>query len=246
MDFWKTLLVLLRRWYVTVPVLLLSLGSAAAIFASVPLRYQSHGVVVFTSPVSGPSDSVTMERGSTNPLLAFDSTLGVAASIVTQSLSTPATLAELLGSSGDSIEFATASSSGPFIDVIVESADEQRAQALVTTVLERVEAELETRQSKLGAPPSSFIVVDPVVPPTAPEPLIGGKMRAAGATLALSLAASLASVYMVESILQGRRRRVQHPAAKRTPVAPPVFQQRGAPAQPRSSAPTTGLFNRSG
>ncbi len=226
MDFWKTILVLLRRWYVAVPVLLLSLGSAATIYASVPVRYQSHGVIVFTSPVSGPSDSASADQGDTNPLLAFDPSLEVAASIIAQSLNTPVYLEELLGPGGeDSVEISN--KGGPFIAINAESADAQRAQALVTTVLERVGAALKTRQSELHAPPSTFIVVNPVVAPTAPEPQIGGKIRAAGAALVLGLAASLGSAYTVESIREGRRRRsARHnpatsPTAFSTAMAPP-------------------------
>ena len=41
MDFWRTLMVLLRRCYITVPAFLASLGLAAAAYSLVPVQYQS-------------------------------------------------------------------------------------------------------------------------------------------------------------------------------------------------------------
>lgn len=264
MDFWKTLLVLMRRWYVAGPVLLVSLGSAAMIYTSVPMRYQSEGVVVFTAPVDGPSDAASLERGSTNPLLAFEDSLAVSVSIVTQSLNTPTHLQELVGSgTGDSVEITD---DGVFIGVVAESTDQERAHTLVVTALEKIDTELEARQNELGAPPSTFIVVDPVVPPTEPTPQVGSKMRAAGAALILSLAASLGSVYAVESILEGRRRRgvQQNPArpsarghnpsrqslplpnaARQTVTGPQALQRPGAPGKPGPPAASAGLADRS-
>ena len=42
MDFWRTVMVLFRRWYITVPAFFLTLGAApAAAYSVVPVQYQS-------------------------------------------------------------------------------------------------------------------------------------------------------------------------------------------------------------
>lgn len=230
MDVWKTILVLLRRWYVAVPVLLLSLGSAAAIYASVPVRYESQGVAVLTPPVAGPGISAGAAQGATNPMLSFNTSLEVAASVITQSLNTDAYLKELVGPDGkDSIEISNKSG---FITVTAESTAAARAQLLVTTMLTRVDEELITRQSALGAPPSTFIIANPVVAPTEPTPRIGSKVRAVGVAMILGLAASLGSAYLVESILEARRSRGVQQSAARPTMVYPLRKQPSGPAQP--------------
>lgn len=230
MDFWKTILVLLRRWYVAVPVLLLSLGSAAAIYASVPLRYESHGITVLTSSAVDPDDSAGVGQEIANPMLAFYPGLEVSAAIITQSLNTETYLTELVGSSGaDLVEL---SSNGGFITVTTESTAEERPQLLVTAVLQRVDQELIARQNALGAPPSTFIAATSVVAPTEPKPLIGSKVRAAGVALILGLAASLGSAYMLESVLDGRRHRAEQQNPGRPTMVHPLRQQPSGQAQP--------------
>jgi hypothetical protein len=66
-------MVLLRRWYVTLPALIISLGLAAAVFGSVPAKYASKGTIVLLSP--GASRSDTGQSSPTNPLLSFDGSL---------------------------------------------------------------------------------------------------------------------------------------------------------------------------
>ncbi|WP_424183329.1 hypothetical protein ACOBQX_15050 [Actinokineospora sp. G85] len=206
MDFWKTLLVLLKRWYVAVPVFVVSLGLAAGVYATTPMHYESTGTLVLTAPTSGPTQVQDKDNGQTNPLLAFQSSLSISALIVVQSINTPEVVKGLGADKSDhKFLLAGGSDTGPFISVTAESADEQGARQLVTTVLDLVKSELTKRQQALGAAPETFIRVDDVVPPTEPEPMRGGKLRAGGVALVLGLIASLATVYGVESY-QTRKR----------------------------------------
>lgn len=52
MDFWRTVMVLLRRWYITVPAFFATLFLAAAGASLVPLQYQSTSILVLTTPLS--------------------------------------------------------------------------------------------------------------------------------------------------------------------------------------------------
>jgi hypothetical protein len=206
MDFIKTLLVLLKRWYVALPVFVITVGAASLVYASVPVRYASNGTVVLTAPTAGASSGQSSaERGQTNPLLAFDSSLSITASIIIQSMGTPQVAAQLGADKANTFEVSSGELGGPFIVVKTESASAQRAQAMVQQVVDRVRSELDARQKTLKAPPSTFIKADQVVPASVPEKLLGGKMRAAGAALALGLFASLGSAFGIESVLARRR-----------------------------------------
>ena len=207
MDFWKTLLILLKRWYVALPVFAVAIGGAGAVYAIMPMHYESMGVIVLTSPSSGATTTLNGQVGQTNPLLAFESSLAISASIVIQSINAPE-IVKAMGADKPDHTFVLAGGAegGPFISVKTESKSEQGARDLVVQVLDRVKAELRKRQEQLKAAPSTFIGVDDVVPPTKPEPLRGGKLRAAGVALVLGLVASLAAVFGFESF-QNRKRR---------------------------------------
>ena len=223
MDFIKTLLVLLKRWYVALPIFVITVGAASLVYASVPVRYSSNGTVVLTAPTAGASSGQSsQERGQTNPLLAFDSSLSITASIIIQSMGTPQVATELGADKENTFEVSSGELGGPFIVVKTESPSAQRAQAMVEQVVDRVRGELDARQKTLKAPPSTFIKADEVVPASVPEKLLGGKMRAAGAALALGLFASLGSAFGIESVVARRRSspKAKKPANDEKPPGP--------------------------
>ncbi|MGW5050963.1 hypothetical protein [Actinokineospora sp. NPDC004072] len=228
MDFWKTLLVLLKRWYVALPVFVITVGAAGGVYLTTPMVYQSTGLLVLTSPSSGPTSIEDKETGQTNPLLAFDSSLAISASIVIQTINTPVVVKELGADKPEhTFELSGGNEGGPFISVVTESESEPGAQELAVQVLERVRAELTKRQQDLGAAPSTFIGVNEIVAPTEPEALTGGKLRAAGVAMVLGFSACLGAVFGLESY-QSRKRRKDEPEAEE-PVPAPVEPARPAP-----------------
>lgn len=217
MDFWRTLQVLRRRWYVLGPALLISAVLTVLTFASIPTRYESTGVLVLTSPSTGakfsegtrPEDIVHV-----NPLLAFDGSLTTTAQILAQILRDPAT-AEALGAGKGTDKTYTITNgelNGPFVFVTTETDSAQASQALVGAILDRARSELNTRQRALDAPESTFIQPELLVKPTDPDAKIGGKIRFTGAALILALIFSLAATYAAESVAQNRRRVLEPPA----------------------------------
>ncbi|GAA4434427.1 hypothetical protein ACFQV2_36780 [Actinokineospora soli] len=218
MDFWKTLLVLLRRWYVAVPVFVITVGAAGGVYLTTPMVYQSTGLLVLTSPSSGPTSVKDKETGQTNPLLAFDSSLAISASIVIQTINTPAVVKELGADKPEhTFELSGGNEGGPFISVKTESESEPGSRELAVQVLDRVRAELKKYQEDLGAAPSTFIGVNEIVAPTEPEALTGGKLRAAGVAMVLGLAACLGAVFGLESFQTRKRKRDEPDAEETTP-----------------------------
>jgi uncharacterized protein involved in exopolysaccharide biosynthesis len=214
-DFWKTLLVLVRRWYVAIPALAVSAGLAAMAYQSIPPKYQATGSVVLLTPTHGASGSAS-KSGPTNPLLSFDGSLETTAQLLTQVLLSPAVAEQLAseGATGD-YQVGDANIGGPFVNVVATGRSAAESQRTVTLVLNRARVELLDRENKLSAPRSSYISVEDVVRPTVAKVLVGGKMKGAGAALALGMAASLGSAFMIESIVENRRERRGVPRAAR-------------------------------
>ena len=88
MDFWRTVLVIFRRWYISVPAFFATLVLAGAAYSAVPVQYQSGSVLVLTTPLAGGTQATdaTNPTALTNPLLTFDRSLALTASIVIQQM----------------------------------------------------------------------------------------------------------------------------------------------------------------
>jgi hypothetical protein len=215
MDFWGSVLVVFRRWYVTLPAFLLTLGLTAAVYAMNPTIYVSNAVLVLTIPTTGGSlpNDPKYPNPLTNPLLNFDKGLSLSASIVIQELSTPEATAALgvtptsptkytVNNGTDNPELLA---TGPFVFIKGESPSAAGARDIVVRVVRQAKTVLAERQESLRAPLPTFIRLDEVVSPTTPEKEQNGKRRPAAAALGLGIVASLAAGFAVESFLASRR-----------------------------------------
>ncbi|MDX3662019.1 hypothetical protein PV646_32360 [Streptomyces sp. ID05-26A] len=211
MDFWGTVRVLRRRWYIALPAVLLTGILALYVYATVPTRYESSGVLVLTSPAAGgrytantkPEDVVRV-----NPLLQFDGSLTTTAQILTQILGDPKTAEELAGKGSTSVYTAnTGPVGGPLLFITTESDSAESAEGLVGKVLEKTVAELAAQQKALSAPEQTFITAQVLVKPTTASAKIGGKVRYVGAATVVLLLLTLASTFAADSILLKAKRR---------------------------------------
>ena len=210
MDFWQTVKVVFRRWYVSVPAFLGALGVAVLVYGSVPIQYESTSVLLLTMPKTGPTEQIDPKHPNaiTNPLLNFDRGLSLSASILIQGLGTPETAAALGISpkGGTSYEVTNGSTNaesfetGPFIFIQGTSATPQGAEDVVRRVSALAAQHLAERQEELQVPTSTYITMNDAVPPTRPEARSTRKLRAAGAAGALAVLASLAATFAFESI----------------------------------------------
>lgn len=216
MDFWKTVVVLFRRWYVVLPAFLLSIGATALVYTAVESPYTSYGVLVLNTPKTGsvePNDPDTA-FGEINPLLNFDQGLSMAGSIIIQALGRPETAAELGVHPGDTTRFRVHNgtvnpelmTSGPFIVIEGESLTAAKARSIVYRVIDRIGVELALRQQLVEAPKSTYITIQQVVAPTTPEQVSGSNSRAAVAALGIGMVASVCGAYAAESFANRRRR----------------------------------------
>jgi hypothetical protein len=244
MDFWETMRVLARRWYIAVPALLVSAVLAFMTYTSVPTRYESTGVMVFTSPSSGGrfSDSTKPEDVvRVNPLLAFDGSLTTTAQILTQVLGDPLTRKELAGADSTSAYTAnTGPVGGPLLFVTAESDSAEEAQLLVGKVLDRAGVELDARQRTLNAPEPTFITAQVLVKPTAAEAKIGGKVRFVGAAAVVLLLLTIAVTFGSDSVINKLKRRRDEAAAAADDSperADPQTDDLIEPPKPHTAAP---------
>jgi hypothetical protein len=210
MDFWQTVQVVFRRWYVTFPTFLAALGLAGLVYGSVATQYVSTSVLLLTTPRTGPTQRMDARPPNeiTNPLLSFDRGLSLSASMLVQNLGTAETAATLGMRPGSGTSYLVTNGStnpellesGPFVFIEGNSVKSQEAQDIVRKVSALATEELADRQRELSAPQSTYITVTEVVPPTTPEARNTQKLRAAGAAGILGMFAGLAAGFAFESI----------------------------------------------
>jgi hypothetical protein len=225
MDFWRTVAVLFRRFYITVPAFAATLGLAAAAYSVVPVEYESNSVLVLTTPLSGGTESTQPNHPNpvTNPLMNFEASLALTASIVIQQLTSPDVANSLGivsgGTTGYTVNNGTTNpellQSGPFLFVQGTGPSAEAAQDITKKVSVMAAEVLDQRQDEVNAPASTHIEVQVVVAPTAGQALDGSPLRAAAAAAALAGLLSLVAVYGFESLMTHRRRRRQEKQAAR-------------------------------
>lgn len=242
MDFWQTVLVLVRRWYITVPAFFATIGIAAAAYFALPVQYESGSVLVITTPLTGGTEATGANRPQsfTNPLLNFDRSVSLTASIVIQQMRSPEIAAELGVTPGAATRFAITNGSsnpelletGPFLFVQGTGPTPEAAREISGAAGAMAARVLAQRQTDLSAPASTHLTIHEVVPPTTGVPLKGSPQRAAAAAGALACLASLAAVFGLESLMTQRRRR------KALPIPQAVA------LQPRAGAVPVGSVSR--
>lgn len=213
MDVWKAVAVLVRRWYVAVPVLVLGMGLAGAVWATIPVQYESRAVLALTTPRDGGTTVTKVHHGwVSNPLANFDPTLNLTAGIVIHEMNTAAA-ARRLGVTDDSaVAYEVGNGSvtpqafgnGPFIFVRGTGPTAAGAKDVAARVADASGTVLADRQRDLQAPLRTRIEAHLVLAPTPAEALAEGPLRAAALALAVAVLASLASAFGFESFALSR------------------------------------------
>jgi len=187
----STLRVLLLKWYITIPGLLLSLALAGATFILAPPQYSSNAIAVLVQPKLVNKNAPT----NSNPLLNFDNSLSTTALILVQALDTPEAAASIgLYPGGDSYTIKDVGDLTvgdqivqPFLYIKSEASTPDGAAAIVDGVLGMAAQDLLDRQRSLKVLPQNSVQLNLVVPPSPPQPVLGIAIGATGAALILGL-----------------------------------------------------------
>src|SRR4051794_15668740 len=179
MNFWVTIVGLVRRKRVIIPALVVAAVVGGAAYLITPVRYVSETLTVLTPTEFGgtePEDpAIPIEL--TNPMLNFNDSLKTTSAILIQAMNT-ADMAERLGATGDTTLVVDDGRTnpdllgvnGPFLYVVGRSRSPQEAKRVVAEAEVLMKVRLQDLQRALKAPARTFVSVVEVVPPSAPEP----------------------------------------------------------------------------
>jgi hypothetical protein len=219
----STFRVLLLKWYITIPGLLLSLALAGATFVLAPPQYSSNAIAVLVQPKLTGKDA----PANANPLLNFDNSLSTTALILVQALDTPEAAASIgLYPGGDSYTIKDVGDVQvgdqivqPFIYIKSEASTPDGAATIVDGVLGMAAQDLQDRQRSLKVLQQTYVKLDDVVPPSPPQPVLGIALGATGAALILGLIATWGFAMWSERRSERRRARQESEAAEAAEAA---------------------------
>lgn len=200
MDFWNSLKVLARRWYIVAAGLLVTLVLAVGVNALISPTYTAVGSLVLAVPPNLP------ERASAaNPYLAYGN-LAVAARVVASGMNQPSVVREQRskGATGDFVVDLDPERSSPIITVNSTARTAAEAIKTVEVVTQGVQQLLADRQKSLGAPQNTWITANSVVVPEEANQAIGSRLRAVSAVLVLGGIGTLTLAFAIEGMAQGR------------------------------------------
>jgi hypothetical protein len=215
-DLLTTLRILLDRWRVVVPALLLTLVATLVVGAAVKPVYQATGVVVLLVPARL-TDPVTGQTAAVNPYLQFGGSLEVTADALVRVMMSDAA-AQRARAAGGTADFEVGtgtSGSSPIVNIVATGRSTKEATGTVRVVARELSHELARRQHGAGAPQPTWIRLASLSSPTTAHRLMGSRLRAEAAVAVLGLALSLGLTFLVEGWSEGRRRDRDVPAAAR-------------------------------
>jgi capsular polysaccharide biosynthesis protein len=204
----NTVRVLLIRWYITVPGLLLSLIIAGATFSLVPPQYTSSGVAVLVPPKK-PEAGLS----SANPLLNFNPSLNMTALVMIQGLNSPAVSTELgLTPGEDSFTVKNVNDASvdgkagqPLIYVTAQSSIPEKSAAIVVSVVDMARQDLVDSQNDLRVSQRSGIRLVSVVAATPPKLVPGTRLVVSGVALMLGLIVTIIAACALSRFVLARR-----------------------------------------
>lgn len=200
MYLWDTLLVLLRRWYITVPVLLLTVSGCLLASKIVAPTYQANASMLFLIPSTVEGRDVAV-----NPYLNFGGANGLA-DVVGRLAMSPAD-ARKIYSSGARAEYSVAmdpTTTAPLLDVTAKSKDPGQAMKTLTAVMADIKAQLSTVQIRASAPATTLVYTQDVTVSATPTELRGSLHRAIAVTAAIGIIIAIGLPCIVEGIVRRR------------------------------------------
>lgn len=211
MDLFTIVGAMFRRWYITVPLLILVLFFAYRAYAAVePLYTSSRSIVVLPSL---PEDEELPEDDATSTAVADNPYSGqggsrFAVAVLTRNINSTAFEERLQLDPAQDLSYeASSSSNQPMIHVEATAPSEEAVHDLLDRVVGESASVLDEFQAEAGAPEITRYRIAPAVPAGPVEDATPSRLRGAGAIAVLGGGLTAALVVGGDALLASRLRR---------------------------------------
>jgi hypothetical protein len=212
MDLLEAARVVRKRWYVMLPLLLLTIIAIFGIDRVVPTKYQA------TSTISLLASSQTVQGtaaapGTKNAFLSFDASLNDMADFLVRRLDAADSALQLqgLGVTEAYAAALAANAQGPFITLTVTGTNAEHVTASINTLLSYTKQELAGIQTQASVEPSAMIGSVVIVAPAPPTAQLKGKVQGVIGVGVSGLVFAFLATFVTENIAASRRRRRGYP-----------------------------------
>jgi hypothetical protein len=200
LDLWSTLRVLLKRWYLTIPLFALSAILAVAVVGTKPADYKANASLLLLAP-SG---------GGNNPYAQFGGSLSAAAEVLATSMNS-STSRQDLQRQGVSANWNLALEGGdaPLLKVETTASTSEAATSSAQIIVETAKQRLASLQSDAGSPASQLFSLSIVDAPDGADAEYGDTVKSGAALLLVLLVVSCSIVFAFEALSRRRAARKQ-------------------------------------
>jgi hypothetical protein len=209
-DIWDGLRIVLRRWKVTLPIFLGFALVAIVGSGMINAEYSANGSVILLGPnsqASGAAASPTGGETDVNPYLSGCNTCETVARAIQLSLSSTEAK-QAIADDGLSTDYAiVVENRSPLMTLTASSGSPSDAVNTLQGVIERINGELELRQSDVNAPSDQRITANVLSQDTAAKGDYGGRTKARAAILAAGALTAAGTALLLEGFRFTRRRR---------------------------------------
>jgi hypothetical protein len=224
---------MLRRWYLVLPGLAATVAGTLAMVGVAPPAYEARGAVLMLPPAQVGSTGTNDGPVQINPFLELGGSLYATADVAAQVIMSDPVARELAEDGAVAAYEVMVGQESPTLTVLATGSSARETIDTVNLVTRRVQQELASRQHAAGAPETSLITADVISAPDEARVLLGSKLRAGAAVVALGSTTTISLGFLAESIAVGRRRR--RASAPGTPAA----GQQPADVEPSAASAST-------
>jgi hypothetical protein len=203
MSFGEMWHVLLRRWFIAVPALLLTVVATAGAYTVWPTKYQSELQLTLLS-----SKSVATQQGDGgNPYMAFSSELDAVVDLLARNLSSNQAVNQLqaMGVAYPYTAGIATNAQGPFLAIDVTGKSPAKILSSMPIITRFAQSRLASMQNSSAAPKNSLIQLIPIAPPSTPAPVLKTKIEAVAGVAVIGLVCSFLLCFLIDNILVKRR-----------------------------------------
>ncbi|HEU5354337.1 MAG TPA: hypothetical protein VFU65_07740 [Actinocrinis sp.] len=208
MDLAEVIRVIRTRWYVMVPLLLITIALTIGVDRSIPTKYQSTSEISLLASQSAIAGTDKLP-GTGNPFLNYGSSLNDTADFLVRRLGSNDSATDLvkLGVTETYAVALAAAAQGPFITLTVTGSNPEHILTSMNTLTDYTVQQLAKVQDQAGVKPVDMIRSIVIVSPSAPAPQTKTKTQDVLGIAVGGLVITFLATFVVESILASRRRR---------------------------------------
>lgn len=203
--------IILRRFYVLIPLVALSALLAVLYGQSVKPTYQYSASLLLVSPTPPATDQQKSDVPLVpyaNPWFQISKSLNPVASLIVGGMSAHGVDTGVPADSGVGVSYTGgANTSIPIVTVTTSSTDRQAAKTAISPAVQALNANLRSWQKATGATDNALVTTLAAPGGVSSAVLYPGKTRGEAAIIAVGVVLSLVFTFLVEALAVRRRRR---------------------------------------